>query len=176
MRYELEVNGRRRRVNVHRVSGRFAVVLDDQTWFVDAARVDAQTLSLVTTPEGGAVPGGGASHTTVLTPASGGLLTVQVAGAAVTVALNGRRRLAAIGDGGLKSGPQRLLAPMPGKVVRVLVKAGDVVRARQPIVVIEAMKMENELRSPRDGRIAELPVRNGQSVEAGILLAVIGNS
>ena len=45
------------------------------------------------------------------------------------------------------SGPQRLVAPMPGKVVRVLVKPGDTVRARQPIVVIEAMKMENELRA-----------------------------
>jgi biotin carboxyl carrier protein len=42
--------------------------------------------------------------------------------------------------------------------------------------VIEAMKMENELRSARDGRIAELPVRSGQSVEAGVLLAVIGDS
>jgi biotin carboxyl carrier protein len=175
MRYELEVNGRRRQVNVHRVDGRFAVDLDDQTWFVDAARVDAQTLSLVTTPKSGAGPGG-ASHTTVLTPASGGLLTVQVSGAAVTVVLNGRRRLATVGDSGQKSGPQKLLAPMPGKVVRVLVKAGDVVRARQPIVVIEAMKMENELRSARDGRIAELPVRDGQSVEAGVLLAVIGDS
>ena len=175
MRYELEVNGRRRRVNVHRVDGRFAVDLDGQTWFVDAARVDAQTLSLVTTPESGAGPGG-ESHTAVLTPASGGLLTVQVAGAAVSVTLNGRRRLAAVGDSVQKSGPQRLLAPMPGKVVRVLVKANDIVRARQPIVVIEAMKMENELRSARDGRIAELPVRDGQSVEAGVLLAVIADS
>ena len=71
------------------------------------------------------------------------------------------------------SGPQRLVAPMPGKVVRVLVKAGDTVRARQPIVVIEAMKMENELRAGRDGVVAEMQVREGQSVEAGTLLAVV---
>jgi biotin carboxyl carrier protein len=62
---------------------------------------------------------------------------------------------------------------MPGKIVRVLVKAGEAVRARQPIVVIEAMKMENELRAGRDGLVVELPAADGQSVEAGTLLAVI---
>jgi biotin carboxyl carrier protein len=62
---------------------------------------------------------------------------------------------------------------MPGKVVRVLVQAGQAVRARQPIVVIEAMKMENELRAGHDGTVTELQARDGQSVEAGALLAVI---
>ena len=69
--------------------------------------------------------------------------------------------------------PQRLVAPMPGKVVRVLVKTGDAVHARQPLVVVEAMKMENELRASRDGTVAEIHVREGQSVEAGALLIVI---
>ena len=59
---------------------------------------------------------------------------------------------------------------MPGKVVRVLVKAGDTVRARQPVVVVEAMKMENELRADRDGTVAEIHVREGKSVDAGALL------
>jgi biotin carboxyl carrier protein len=65
---------------------------------------------------------------------------------------------------------------MPGKVVRVLVNKGDPVRARQPMVVIEAMKMENELRAGRDGVITELPVSSGQSVEAGTLIAVVSTS
>jgi biotin carboxyl carrier protein len=62
---------------------------------------------------------------------------------------------------------------MPGKVVRVLVKAGDAVTARQPVVVVEAMKMENELRASRDGTVAEIHVREGMSVDAGALLLVI---
>ena len=62
---------------------------------------------------------------------------------------------------------------MPGKVVRVLVKAGDAVRARQPVVVVEAMKMENELRADREGTVAEIHAREGVSVEAGALLVVI---
>jgi len=62
---------------------------------------------------------------------------------------------------------------MPGKIVRVLVKAGDAVRARQPLVVVEAMKMENELGSPKAGRVKEVSVQEGQSVEAGRLLVVV---
>jgi biotin carboxyl carrier protein len=62
---------------------------------------------------------------------------------------------------------------MPGKVVRVLVKAGDAVQARQPLIVVEAMKMENELRAARAGTVAELHAREGSSVDAGALLAVL---
>jgi biotin carboxyl carrier protein len=58
--------------------------------------------------------------------------------------------------------------------VKVLVKAGDVVAAGQPLLLLEAMKMENELRAPRDGKLRELLVREGEAVEAGALLAVVG--
>jgi biotin carboxyl carrier protein len=70
-------------------------------------------------------------------------------------------------------GPARLTAPMPGRIVRVLSQAGADVIAGQGLVVIEAMKMENELRAPRGGRLLELLVREGQAVEAGTLLAVV---
>ena len=62
---------------------------------------------------------------------------------------------------------------MPGRIVRVLAAAGDDVAARQPVVVVEAMKMENELRAPRAGKVKEIPVAPGMSVEAGRVLAVI---
>ena len=62
---------------------------------------------------------------------------------------------------------------MPGKIVRVSVTPGEAVRARQTIVVIEAMKMENELKAGRDGTVAELHAREGASVDAGALLVVI---
>ena len=114
---------------------------------------------------------------TVAGDAAAGQLAVHVGPSVVPVALNGRRRSGRKEEGGHSgSGPQRLLAPMPGKVVRVLVNKGDSVRARQPIVVIEAMKMENELRAGRDGVVLELPAASGQSVEAGMLLAVVGGA
>jgi biotin carboxyl carrier protein len=56
---------------------------------------------------------------------------------------------------------------MPGKIVRVLVAAGETVHARQPLVVVEAMKMENELRAGRDGTVAKIHVKEGASVDAG---------
>ena len=74
---------------------------------------------------------------------------------------------------GQASGPQRVVSPMPGKIVRVLVKAGDQVTAKQGLVVVEAMKMENELRAARAGRVRELSVAEGQSVDAGTVLMVV---
>ena len=62
---------------------------------------------------------------------------------------------------------------MPGRIVRLLVARGDEVAARQPIVVVEAMKMENELRSPKTGRVKEIAAAAGESVDAGRVLAVI---
>jgi biotin carboxyl carrier protein len=62
---------------------------------------------------------------------------------------------------------------MPGRVVRVLVKPGDEVAARQGLVVVEAMKMENELAAARPGRVTDVAVTEGVSVEAGRLLVVI---
>ena len=101
-------------------------------------------------------------------------MTVHVGSTPVAVSLNGRRRWGRKDEGGgTSSGPQRLAAPMPGKVVRVLVSVGDAVFARQPVVVVEAMKMENELRASREGTVTEIHVREGMSVDAGALLLVI---
>lgn len=84
-----------------------------------------------------------------------------------------RARLRAASGGFGVEGPQTLLAPMPGKVVRVLVKPGDAVTEGQPVVVVEAMKMENELKAPRTGKVTDVSVKEGQTVENGAKLAVI---
>jgi biotin carboxyl carrier protein len=70
-------------------------------------------------------------------------------------------------------GRQTLSAPMPGKVVKVLAKVGDEVKEGQGLLVIEAMKMENEMKSPKDGKVVELPVAEGQTVEGGAKVAVV---
>ena len=62
---------------------------------------------------------------------------------------------------------------MPGKVVRVLVSAGDEVVAGQAILVVEAMEMQNELKAPRDGRVTAIEVRENDSVKAGAVLAIV---
>jgi biotin carboxyl carrier protein len=71
------------------------------------------------------------------------------------------------------SGPRSIVSPMPGRIVKVLVKVGDMVAAHQGLVVVEAMKMENELRAPRAGRVAAVKVVDGMSVEAHAVLIVM---
>jgi biotin carboxyl carrier protein len=79
-----------------------------------------------------------------------------------------QRRRAAGGDG-----PVTLKASMPGRVVRILIEEGEPVAAHQAVVVIEAMKMQNELKSPRDGRVTHIRVSPGDTVASGDTLAVI---
>ena len=70
-------------------------------------------------------------------------------------------------------GPRPIKASMPGRVVRVLAQPGDAVEAHEGIVVIEAMKMQNELKSPKQGKVAEIRVKPGDTVAAGDVLAVV---
>ena len=70
-------------------------------------------------------------------------------------------------------GPQTVESEMPGKIVKIHLAAGSEVREGQGVVVVEAMKMENEIRSPIDGVVKELPVTEGQTVETGELLFVV---
>jgi len=186
--YEINAGGRARHVTVSRIGDDFAVSVDGRLRRVDVARVDAHTLSLIvdrstpadphdlTTspqdPRGSSGPGS-VYEATIVADTDGGLV-VLVGSVPVEVRQNGRLRGARRqARGGAASGPLRIVAPMPGKVVRVLVKAGDAVHARQPVVVVEAMKMENELRADRDGTVAEIHTREGMSVDAGALLIVI---
>jgi len=166
MQYEVEIGGRRRQVAVTRVGDRFAVTVDGTTKQVDVARIDAHTLSLI-------VDGVWPADVTIAPASQAGDLTITVGGVPIPATVNGRRRWGRQDDAAAGTGPERVAAPMPGKVVRVLVNAGDAVRARQPVVVVEAMKMENELRAGRDGAVAEVHVREGMSVEADALLVVI---
>ena len=75
--------------------------------------------------------------------------------------------------GGGSDGPRPIKASMPGRVVRVLAVKGEAVAAHQGVVVIEAMKMQNELKSPKDGVVAEMRVKPGNTVAAGDVLAVV---
>ena len=167
MQYEIEVGGKRRQVVVAREGDGFAVTVDGATKHVDVARIDGYTLSLI-------VDSVWPADVIIAPDGAPGQMTVYVDGTPVPAAINSRRRWGRGDEGGASgSAPQRLAAPMPGKVARVLVGVGDMVQARQPVVVVEAMKMENELRASRAGTVAEVLAREGMSVEAGAPLIVI---
>ena len=170
MTFEIDINGRTRTVAIEKsAEGRYRVVLDGEVHAVDAARVGVYGLSLL-------IDGGGrTSHDVQVTPgATGTDLLITHGGRTLTATVNGRRTGRAGADTGASAhGEQSVLAPMPGRVVRVLVAVGDEVAVRQPVVVVEAMKMENELRSPKAGRVKELNVTPGTSVDSGRVLLVI---
>lgn len=77
------------------------------------------------------------------------------------------------GKGEGQASEQTVIAPMPGKVVKLLVKPGDKVQAGDGIVVVEAMKMENELKAPVAGTVAEIRTEEGKAVNGGDVLVVI---
>ena len=83
-----------------------------------------------------------------------------------------RKRRRASADRGLE-GKQQVVAPMPGKVVRILRSVGDKVAAGHGVVVVEAMKMQNEIKSPKEGLVVEIRVREGATVSANQVLAVV---
>ena len=129
MKHEIEVGGRIVSVTVVRTGATFAVTVDGHTRQIDAARIDAHTLSLIVD--------GKCPKETVVAPNGVGQLTAIVDGTPVAVAVNGRRNRARDHAAPASAGPQKITAPMPGKIVRVLVAAGDAVRARQPVAVIK---------------------------------------
>jgi biotin carboxyl carrier protein len=101
-------------------------------------------------------------------------LVVVVNGTRLEVAVRDPRRWSARSGGQAADGVQSLLAPMPGKVVRVLARPGDMVEAGQGILVVEAMKMQNEMKAGRAGRVLSIAVQEGATVKADEVLARIG--
>jgi biotin carboxyl carrier protein len=170
MTFEIELNGRTYAVSIERAPANphhYRVTVDGLTRLVDAVRVDEGLLSLILSD------GDGASHQVAVTDSTTpGEQTVILPEGALTVVVNGRRARRGADTAGA-AGEQHIVAPMPGKVLRVLARAGDPVTLRQPLVVIEAMKMENELSSPKAGRVKEVSVAEGQSVKAGRLLMIV---
>jgi biotin carboxyl carrier protein len=106
--------------------------------------------------------------------AAGEAANVHVGVREFEVALFDPRRLRAMGAGGAQSQGRAVVASaIPGKVVRVLVEAGATVEAGASLVVVEAMKMQNELKSPKAGTVVELHARVGATVNAGEVLVVV---
>jgi biotin carboxyl carrier protein len=171
MTFQFEVADRLRAVEVTPHHNGYLVTVDGRTRFVSAVRVDGQTLSLLI---GQPDSDESRSIEAAVVPLAGDdLVDVHLDGVRVPVATRNGHERRRVGPRAQTTGAQRMTAPMPGKIVRVLVKAGEVVKRRQVLVVVEAMKMENELRATRDGTVSAVFVSEGQSVEAGTALVTV---
>ncbi len=166
MRVELEVGGRVRVVELEHRGKTLVVRLDGVERAVDATPLGDNRWSL-------RFPDTGAQHAVVVTPAQEpASVDVLVDGLSIPARVRTGEREVARASGGPR-GAGKVTAPMPGKVVKVLVAVGEQVTARQGVVVVEAMKMENELRAGRDGTVRQILVAEGASVDAGTPLVVI---
>jgi biotin carboxyl carrier protein len=163
MTYDVTIDGRNYRLEIERTEGRWSCRLDGRTVEVDAVLARPDVLSLRI---------GNRSREVKCERVAGDLhLWVGSARFAVEVrdprSLRGRSR--AVDD----HGPRKLMAPMPGKIVRVLVSLGAQVEAGAGVLVVEAMKMQNEIKTPKKGTIQKILVSEGSAVNAGDVLAIV---
>ena len=171
LRVQVEVSGQERLVTVEPVGGdgvggRLALRWDGTTREVDVSALGGGRLSMIL-PESG-----GASRAVRGDELAPGDWVLGIAGRRVRARVSDgarRRRAAAAQEGG----DHAVAAPMPGRVVRVLVAPGDRVAAGQGLAVVEAMKMENEVAAPAAGVVADVRAAAGDSVEAGGVLVTV---
>jgi biotin carboxyl carrier protein len=170
MKFQFDIVDHEQTVEVQRLPHGHRVVVNGRELIVDAVRIQGDTWSLLVRDASGAVR----SVEAVVIPQNGsGNVDVFIGGHRIPVSQRGLGRRSRGADRPEGGGLQRVTAPMPGKVVRVLVKPGDAVETRQGLVVVEAMKMENELRAAATGRVRDVFVKEGQSVDAGTALVVV---
>jgi biotin carboxyl carrier protein len=164
MVYEVSIDGRTHRLELSRTESGWFCKLDDREVKIDAVLARRDVLSILIDGKSYEVK---REHTATDTH-------LWVGPVRYAAELRDPRSLRSRRDGAADSqGVKKLLAPMPGKVVRLLVAEKDEVEAGQGIIVVEAMKMQNELKSPKKGVVRQVMAAAGAAVNAGDVLAII---
>ncbi len=152
-------------VALEREAAGWRVTLDGRPVAVDAAEISPHTVSILLD---------GQCFEFSVTPSPDGKLKLQTGAQEFTAEVIDPRIWSGRRHGQVEAeGRQQIVAPMPGKVVRLLVKEGEHVEAGQGLFVVEAMKMQNEIRSPKSGTVERLLAKEGQPVNAGEILCVV---
>jgi biotin carboxyl carrier protein len=165
MTYDIIVDGKTHRVEVSRGEKLWSCNVDGQEMEVDAALTARDVLSVLL---------GGKAYEIKRERSLQGELHIVIGSARYAVdvqdprSLRTRRAVA-----GADAGPQKIKAAMPGKIVRILVNEHDEVKAGDGVIVMEAMKMQNEVKSPKDGKVQKILTAEGSTVNAGDTLAII---
>jgi biotin carboxyl carrier protein len=166
MAYIVRSGGRDHRLDVRRDTTGLQVRLDGRELRLDLLQVDPGLYSLLID--------GRSYEIDVLELEEALMVLVDGQPFRVEIQDEERQRLrSATARGGVAAGRRLVTAPMPGKVVRLLVRPGQAVRSGDGIIVVEAMKMENELKAPAAGTVREVRVEEGKAVSGGDILVVI---
>ena len=167
MKLIAEIEGGRHELDIKREGARVTALVDGRRYELEASELERGAYLLL---EGGRVFD---CHVTK-SDAQREVLEVSVSNRSYQVTLANPKRLRGAAQMGAHAdGSVEVVAPMPGKVVRVLVSAGAQVEAGAGLVVVEAMKMQNEMKAPRAGTVVALPAVAGATVKAGEVLAII---
>ena len=162
MKFELHISGKTRIVEMARENAHWQFLLDGIRIAADAVEVAPGTYSVLM---------GGESHEVRVAPLPDGRVTLHTGSTEYTAEVIDPRAWRGRKHGAMEAeGRQPVTAPMPGKVVRLLVKEGDAVEMGQGLIVVEAMKMQNEVRSPKSGKVERLVAKENQAVNAGDVL------
>ncbi|HZZ16082.1 MAG TPA: biotin/lipoyl-containing protein [Candidatus Sulfotelmatobacter sp.] len=163
MLYDVTIDGKNYRLELSRIDGRWFCRLDGREIEVEAilARPDMLSLRI------------GNLAYEVKSERLADDLYISVGSTRFAVELRDPRSLRGRSRVADDHGPRKIAAPMPGKVVRLLLREGDEVEAGGGIAVVEAMKMQNEIKSPKKGRIQKILVGEGAAVNAGDVLAIV---
>jgi biotin carboxyl carrier protein len=163
MLYDITIDGKNYRLELNRADGRWSCRLDGRDVEVDAvlARPDALSLRI-----------GNLAYEVKSERAANGL-HLWVGSTRFAVEVRDPRSLRGRVRAGDDQGPRKVIAPMPGKVVRLLVGEGDEVQPGTGVAVVEAMKMQNEIKAPKRGTVQKILVSEGAAVNAGDVLAVV---
>ncbi len=163
MTYDISIDGKQYRLDLDQVDGRWACRVDGREVDVDAVLARPNVLSLRI----------GNRAYEVKCERVGGEMHVWVGSQRFAAEVRDPRSLRSRVRSVDEHGPRKLTAPMPGKVVRVLVSQGTAVEAGAGVLVVEAMKMQNEVKSPKKGTIQKILVTEGAAVNAGDVLAIV---
>ncbi|MGA9771032.1 MAG: acetyl-CoA carboxylase biotin carboxyl carrier protein subunit [Blastocatellia bacterium] len=168
MRYEAEIDGLPVSVELDERDGRVSAKIGERAYDLEIARPEENVYLIFDKDQVYEARAWSEATNSEATNATG----IQLRDRIFTVNIIDRkhRRMAADHT---SEGRQQLIAPMPGKVVRVLLKLNDEVAAGQGVVVVEAMKMQNEIKSPKAGRVIEIRVTEGATVTANQVLAIV---
>jgi biotin carboxyl carrier protein len=163
MKYTAMIDGERIDIEVNRGSGAIEAAIDGRKYALEAREVEPgvywlnwknRSLEIAVTPNGEGY-------------------VVTLAGRRVKVEMVDSRTALRRAAHRAHDGAVEIRAPMPGKIIKVLLAEGDEVQANQGILVMEAMKMQNEIKSPKKGKVQKLAVAEGAAVSSGDLLAAV---
>jgi biotin carboxyl carrier protein len=163
MLYDVTIDGKDYRLDLNHADGRWSCILDGRSVQIDAVLACPDVLSLRI----------GDKCYEVKSERVAGDLHIWVGSARFAAEVRDPRSLRGRARAADDHGPRKITAAMPGKIVRVLVNEGEEVEAGAGIAVVEAMKMQNEIKSPKKGIVQKIPVKEGAAVNAGDVLAIV---